>query len=215
MAMLDREKPRHETVMDVTEEQIARVYAQAFMGAAAKSPDATALVDEVVSLVGDVLDRFQQLDDVLRSELVSADEKQQLLDRLLSGRASELVLNFLKVLSAHGRLGLLRSIARILKKLDAARRGLTDVEVRVATPLDDPLRREIADRLRKMLGGEPVLHVVVDQSLIAGMVIRVGDRVYDSSVHTQLEHARRAMIERATERIETQPEKFMLAGADA
>jgi hypothetical protein len=45
------------------------------------------------------------------------------------------------------------------------------------------------------------------------MVIRVGDRVFDSSVHTQLEHARRAMIERATERIETQPEQFLLSTA--
>jgi F-type H+-transporting ATPase subunit delta len=106
-------------------------------------------------------------------------------------------------------LSLLSSIARILKKLDARRRGLTDVEVRVATSLDDGLRREIEGQLRKMLGGEPVLHEVVDPSLIAGMVIRVGDRVYDSSVHTQLEHARRAMIERATERIETQPERFI------
>ena len=208
MAKSEREKPRHETVMDVTEEQVAHVYAQAFMGVAAKSPDTTALVDEVASLVGDVVERFPQLEQTLRSELVSPDDKANLMDRVFGGRASAPVLNFLKVLSAHGRLSLLRPIARILKKLDAQRRGLTDVEVRVASSLDDGLRREIADRLRIMLGGEPVLHVLVDPSLIAGIVIRVGDRVYDSSVHTQLEHARRAMIERATERIETQPERF-------
>jgi F-type H+-transporting ATPase subunit delta len=213
MAKLDREKPKHETVMDVTEEQIARVYARAFMGVAAKSPNATALVDEVASIVDDVLESFPQLEQTLRSELVAPEEKERLLDRIFRGRASTEVLNFLKVLAAHGRLGLLRSIARILKKLDAQRRGLTDVEVRVATPLDDRLKREIEDRLRKTLGGEPVLHVAVDPSLIAGMVIRVGDRVYDGSVHTQLEHARRAMIDRATERIEMQPERFMLATA--
>ncbi len=211
MAKLDREKPKHETVMDVTEERIARVYAQAFMGVAAKSPDATALVDEVASIVDDVLERFSQLDAAFRSELVVPEKKAQLIERIFRGRASTHVLNFLKVLSAHGRLGLLRSIARILKTLDAARRGLTDVEVRAATPLDEPLQREIADRLRKTLGREPVLHVVVDPALIAGLVIRVGDRVYDGSVQTQLEHARRAMIERATERIETQPDQFIAA----
>jgi F-type H+-transporting ATPase subunit delta len=203
------EKPRRDTVMDVTEEQIARVYAQAFMGAATKRRDATTLVDEVGSLVEDVLQRFPELEQTLRSELVSPEDKAKLMDRVFGNRASTTVLNFLKVLSAHGRLSLLSSIARILKKLDARRRGLTDVEVRVATSLDDGLRREIEGQLRKMLGGEPVLHEVVDPSLIAGMVIRVGDRVYDSSVHTQLEHARRAMIERATERIETQPERFI------
>ena len=56
-----------------------------------------------------------------------------------------------------------------------------------------------------------MLHVTVDPSLIAGIVVRVGDRVYDGSVRTQLEHVRRAMIDRATEQIETQPERFMVA----
>ncbi|MEX0610771.1 MAG: ATP synthase F1 subunit delta [Pirellulales bacterium] len=213
MAKPDREKPKHENVMDVTEEQIARVYAQAFMGVAAKSPNPTALVDEVESIVTDILERFPQLEHALRSELVAPEEKARLIDRIFQGRSTPEVLNFLKVLSAHGRLGLLRPIARILKKLDAVRRGLTDVEVRVAAPLDDALEREIEDRLRKTLGSEPVLHVVVDPSLIAGMVIRVGDRVYDGSVHTLLEHARRAMIDRATETIEMHADRFLSSSA--
>lgn len=212
MAISDREKPKHDTVMDVTEERIARVYALAFMEVAAKSPDATALVDEVTSLVEDVLNRSPQLDETFRSALVSSEQKERLLDRMLSGRASPPVLNFLKVLARHGRLAVLRPIARLLKKLDAERRGLTDVEVRVATPIDDALRAEIHNRLRKTMGGEPVLHVVVDPSLIAGMVIRVGDRVYDGSINTQLEYTRRAMIDRVTETIETAPERFVLTG---
>lgn len=211
MAKLDREKPQHDTVMDVTEERIARVYAIAFMEVAAKSADATALVDEFTSLVTDVVGRFPRLDETLRSALVSHEQKEQLLDRMLSGRASAPVLNFLKVLARHGRLALLRPIARLLTKLDAERRGLTDVEVRVATPIDDALQEEILNRMRKTLGGEPVLHVFVDPALIAGMVIRVGDRVYDGSVHTQLEFARRAMIDRVTETIETAPERFVTA----
>ena len=213
MAKLDREKPKHETVMDVTEEQIARVYAQAFMGVAAKSPNATALVDEVASIADDVLESFPQLDQILRSELIAPEVKERLIDRVFRGRASTEVLNFLKVLSAHRRLGLLRSIARILKKLDAARRGLVDVEVRVAAPPDGGLLQEIENRLRKTFGGEPVLHVIVDPSLIAGMVIRIGDRVYDGSVHTQLERARRAMIERTTETIEMHADRFLSSSA--
>jgi F-type H+-transporting ATPase subunit delta len=211
MAKLDREVPKHETVMDVREEQIARVYAQAFMGVAVKSRDPTALVGEVASLVEDVLGSFPQLDHTLRSELIAAEEKGRLLDRIFRGRTSDQVLNFLKVLAAHGRLSLLRPIARILKKLDAARRGLTEVEIRVAAPLEENLRQEIENRLRKTFRGEPVLQVAVDPSLIAGMIVRVGDRVYDSSLHTQLEQARRAMIERATETIEMHADRFLVS----
>jgi F-type H+-transporting ATPase subunit delta len=200
-----------ETVMDVTAEQIARVYAQAFMGVAAKSPNAESLVDEIGSVVADVLDRFPQLETTLRAELVSQEQKEQVIDRVFGRRASADVLNFLKVLSRHDRLNLLRPIARIVKRLHAERSGLTDVEVRVAAELDDGLRGEIEQRLQRALGTRPVLHVKMDPSLIAGIWIRVGDRVFDGSIRTQLEHARRHMIDRATERIETAPEKFLRA----
>jgi len=56
-----------------------------------------------------------------------------------------------------------------------------------------------------------VLRVTVDRSLIAGLVIRVGDRVYDGSVSTRFEMLRRAMVERAVERIETRRENFVVA----
>jgi F-type H+-transporting ATPase subunit delta len=134
-----------------------------------------------------------------------------MLGRVFGGRVSPQVLNFLKVLSKHGRLGHLRSIARLVAQLDAERRGVTDVEVRVARELADDIREEIQNRLRRVLGTEPVLHVKIDPELIAGIWVRVGDRVFDGSMRTQLEHTRRAMIDRATEIIETHPERFMKA----
>jgi F-type H+-transporting ATPase subunit delta len=205
------EKRKHDTVMDVTEERIARVYAQAFLAVASKSAQATELVDEVESLVVDVLEKFPRLNEVLRSEFIAGEVKQDLVDRLFGGRASVEVVNFLKVLAAHCRLGLLRSIARTLKKLYAQQRGLTDVEVRVAREVDDKLLQEIRVQLRKMLGSEPVVRAIVDPSLIAGMIVKVGDRVYDSSLETQLNLARRSMIERATDMIQARPDLFVEA----
>lgn len=206
-----REKAKHDTVMDVTEEQIARVYAQAFLGVAVKTDITDGLIEEVGSLVTDVLDKFPRLEEMLRSELISHEHKHAIFDRVFGQRASKEVLSFLKVLTIHNRLGLLRPIARILNHLYAEHRGLTDVEVCVARELDDALRQEIHDHLKTTLGKDPVLHVKVDPSLLAGMTIRVGDRVYDGSVRTQLDLARRAMIERAVDLIETQPERFMQA----
>jgi len=204
----EREKPKHDTVMDVTAEQVARVYAQAFMGAAVKSSDTTELVEQMAGLV-DVLDRSPRLEQVFQSALVSQEEKENTIQRVFGNRVSPVVLNFLKVLGRHGRLELLRPISRLVVKLDRERRGLTDVEVRVARELADDVRSEIHDRIRRALGTEPVLHVSIDPELIAGVWVRVGDRVFDGSIRTQLEHTRRAMVDRATEMIETQPERFM------
>jgi F-type H+-transporting ATPase subunit delta len=208
MATPEHVAPTHETVMDVTVEQVARVYAQAFLGVVSKLPNADALVEELSALVTEVLDRFPQLEKTLESSLVAPDQKEQLLDRVLGKAASKEVLNFLKVLSRHGRLELVRSIARLAKKLNDARHGRTDIEIRVAMPLEPAMRTEIEELVRRALQTEPVLNVTVDPSLLAGIVIRVGDRVYDGSVHTRLEHVRAAMIGRATEQIETRPERF-------
>jgi F-type H+-transporting ATPase subunit delta len=209
MANAVAEKPKHETVMDVTGDEVARGYAVAFWNVAAKSSNAGSLVEELSSFTTDVLDKYPALDESLRSAIVRHEQKAAMLDRLFSQRLSVELLTFLKVMSRHGRLGLVRSAARIVRKLYAEQQGMTDVDVVVASPLADNLKNEIQAKLRATLGREPVLHVKVDPSLIAGIVIRVGDRVYDSSVNTQFNLARKAMIERAVDLIETQPEKFL------
>jgi F-type H+-transporting ATPase subunit delta len=209
MASTQSEKPKHDTVMDVTEEQIARVYAQAFLAVAAKTPNTADLVEEVKTLVTEVLDKFPNLAQTLHSALIPHDEKMRMLDRVFGGHISTEVMNFLKVLSKHSRLALLRSAARQIKRLYAEQQGQMDVEVRVAKAIDERLQNEIHSKLAASLGKEPLLHVVVDPSLIAGMVIRVGDRVYDGSVNTQFNLARKAMIDRATELIETDSKRFL------
>lgn len=208
MAKGERAHARHETVMDITAERIARVYAQAFLSVAAKHAATGQLVEEIGSLVDDVLDKFPRLDETLRTALVSQEHKEQILDRVFGSRAAVEVLNFLKVLSRHNRLELLRPVSRWIAKFYAEQQNRTDVEIRVATELEEHLLRDIQQQLEKTLGKEPRLTVIVDPSLVAGMVVRVGDRVYDGSVGTQLRNYRKAMIARAAEMIETQPEKF-------
>jgi F-type H+-transporting ATPase subunit delta len=213
MSQPDREKPTHDNVMDVTEERIARVYAEAFLGAVATSSQAAETVAEFESFVNDVLANIPQLEATLRSEFIDAEQKENLLGRILGGRSSTEMLNFLKVLAIRGRLGLLRPIARILRKLYDEQSGRVNVEVRVASELDSGIQRELQERLRVRFKLEPMMKVVVDPSLIAGIVIRVGDKVYDGSVKTRFEMLRKAIIERASQVIETHPDRFIATGA--
>jgi F-type H+-transporting ATPase subunit delta len=209
MSQPERVTPKHETVMDVTVEQLARVYALAFLGAIAELPNGDDLVQEYLSLVTDVLDCYPQLEKTLESSLVSPEQKEQLLDRIFGKAASTQVLNFLKVVTRHGRLELLRPIARQVAKLHQERSGFQDVEIRVAAELDSDILEHIGARIQKAINMQPVMNVKVDPSLVGGIVVRVGDRLFDGSLRTQLEHVRHAMIERATEHIETQREKFI------
>jgi F-type H+-transporting ATPase subunit delta len=197
--------------MDVTAERLAHVYAEAFWGAALKQADPSAAVDELRSVVTEALDKFPGFETILASALVDPEAKAGLIDRVFGKRLSPTVLNFLKVLSGHDRLGLLRLVVKESKHFLRDHLGQVDVDVRVAAPLDDTLRGELLERLRTHGPREPILHVTVDPEIVGGIIIKVGDRVYDGSLRTRFEMAKRAIISRASDLIETKPELFIQA----
>ncbi len=193
---------------DVGVRHVGDVYAEALLGAAEKAGQAEAVLAELDSLLADVLDPFPKLERILASALVSHEEKVGILDRTLGRRASPLVLNFLKVVSRHGRLDCLRAIHRQARELYDQMRGRVPVRVSTATPLAPGLARRIADNLRKLLDGEPILDQRVDPGLIGGIVVRVGDTVYDASVANQLNTVRQQMIDRTAHEIQTRRDRF-------
>jgi F-type H+-transporting ATPase subunit delta len=198
----------HETVFDVGVERLARVYAKAALDAAGGRAEQDALMSELDSLRTDVLDRQPKLIELFASELVSEGEKLALIDRVFGGRASTLLLNVLKVLNEHGRLGMVRDVIAAARKLWETRSGRLPVHLETANPLSPELEQELLASLTKVLGADPIVSASINPDLIAGFVIRVGDRVFDGSVRTRLEAMRKGMIARATEAIQLTPQRF-------
>src|SRR5262245_2174222 len=102
-------KPKTRAV-NVGAQRVASLYAKAFLGAAEKSGKTAEAVEELSS-VSALLEQCPQLEAVLASALVAAEEKLQLLDRILGSKLSPLVLDFLKVVGRRDRLDLVRTIA--------------------------------------------------------------------------------------------------------
>jgi F-type H+-transporting ATPase subunit delta len=198
----------HETVFDVSAERLARVYAKAALDAAGGRAAQDALMAELESLRTDVLDRQPKLLELFASELVSEGEKLAVVDRVFGGRASTLLVNVLKVLTKHGRLGMIRDIIAAARKLWETRSGRLPVHLETANALSPELEQELLASLTKVLGADPIVSASINPELIAGFVIRVGDRVYDGSVRTRLEAMRKGMIARATEAIQQTPQHF-------
>ena len=193
---------------DVTAERIGAVYAEAFLGMASGAGRAAELIEEFDSLIDDVLAAFPALAGTLASGLVSHEEKVGILDRVLGGRASREMLNFLKVVSHHGRLAELRVIHREVRKQYETVLGHVPVQVSTAVPLDDQQADALAGALRAVVHGEPVIERITDPGLIGGMVVRVGDTVYDASVVAQLEIVRQQMIDRSAHEIQSRRDRF-------
>jgi F-type H+-transporting ATPase subunit delta len=194
--------------VDIGQQQLALVYARALLGAAEEAGVMDAVAEELASLVSDVLDVSPQFEELLASRLIDHDERIGILDRTLGTQASPLVLNFLKVVSRHERLDCLRAICRVTQSLYDEKKGRIAVRVSTATPIDESLVSQLTVALRDMLGGDPRLELVTEPDLIGGVVLRVGDTVYDGSVATQLQSTRRQMISRSIHEIQSGRDRF-------
>ena len=188
--------------------QIARVYAGAFLDAAKSTVGADAALEEGQSFVDDVLAKNGEFDRMLVSPTLRRDDKLKLIERVVKGRGSEFFTNFLKVLARHDRLDLLPTILQAARIQNERTSGRKRVSVRTAKPLSDESRRAISDRLRSVFAFEPILEAVTDASLIGGMVIRVDDTVYDSSLRTRLKQLRSRLRERSLHEIQTGRNRF-------
>lgn len=202
-----------ETVLDVDQEQLARTYAKAFL-AATESMDQDDLVEELQSLVVDVLDKFPDFDFNLTSNFLSHEEREELIDKVLGSRASATVVNLLKTLSRNGRPGMVRPIVRTVRKLYGERQGRHEVRVYAPQELSGDLLAGLQQALQTRLGVTADFHFHVKPELIGGMVVQVGDTVFDGSVRSTLERARQKMVMQAIEAIETRPETFIADSAE-
>jgi F-type H+-transporting ATPase subunit delta len=198
-----------EAIIDVGKEQLARTYAKAFL-AATESLDQAGLVEELDSLVADVLDKFPDFNFHLTSDFLSHDERVELIDVVLGGRASAPVVNLLKVLSQNHRLGMLMLLVRTIHKLYGEMNGRHEVRVYVPEVLSADLQQGLRQALQTRLGVEADFHFHIKPELIGGMVVQVGDTVFDGSVRTTLERARQQMVMRAIDAIESRPDKFII-----
>ncbi|MDR1493547.1 MAG: ATP synthase F1 subunit delta [Planctomycetaceae bacterium] len=198
-----------ELAADVGVEKIARMYAEAFLGAVeAKGESLDAAVDEFISFIADVLNAHAKFEAVLTSTVIPADKKISTIDRVFAEKASPLFLRFLKVLAIHGRLEIVRAVYREVVKLNDKRKGRIPVTVTTAAELPSDLFDGLAERLRAKLGGEPIIQNTVDPDVIGGIVVRVGDTIYDGSIASQLLNVRQNIIDRSAHEIQSRRDCF-------
>ena len=157
---------------DVGVEHIATVYAKALLGAARDDDQLAAVVEEYDELLADVLDKYPKLEMLLGTALVSINEKNGIIDRTFGGRASPLMVEFLKVVARHERLDCLRAIHHQTHIMYDRMRRRVPVEITTAVPVSAAEAKSIVDGIRAKIEGEPVLKQTVDPDLIGGAVIR-------------------------------------------
>ena len=193
---------------DVNAEKIAEVYAEAYLNAVTgQGGSVDDAVAEFASFVG-VLKSQPKFEAVLVSAMITTDEKVALLEKAIAKKASVLFWNFLQTVAQRNRLDLLLPIFSQTQILLDERQKRIPVTITTATEVDSQLFSALSEKLRNILGGEPIIRSVIDPEVIGGLVVRVGDTIYDASVSTQLHNVCRQMIERSAQEIQHRRESF-------
>jgi F-type H+-transporting ATPase subunit delta len=196
------------TVFDDKQPEVTRSYAEALLAAAEGEGQADAVLDELDELVADVIREQPRFSAILASPTLPAEVKDRILRDTFEHRAQPLVVRFLRVLNRHGRLGQLAAIVRAARAIWDRKQNRRPVLVRSAVALDDAEREALRDRLGRMLAATPLLSFEVDAALIGGLVVQVGDDVYDASVRSRLEQLRHRLIEGKTHEIQSRRDQF-------
>jgi F-type H+-transporting ATPase subunit delta len=197
--------------MDVGTERIARVYAEALLRAAEDRHQVDDALAELDSLIRDVFRAAPEWELFLSSGAVGRDRKTAVIRSVFEGRASELLVNFLLVLNDHERLDLLRAIVEAYRELRDEKAGRVAVMVRSAVPLPADQRERLIQELRETFQKEPVIETQLDPDILGGVVVRVGDWVYDQSVKSKLENIRNQLIARSSHEIQSGRDRFSSA----
>lgn len=175
---------------------VARRYAQALTQEAQSTGQLDA-VDADVALLAETLEGSRDLRFALTSPVVSQPKKAAVLDRLFGDKVSALTGRFVKLLVAKQRDGQIPAILDAYRQLRDERTGTVEARVRTAQPLSDAERGQLQAALEARSGKTVRMGVEVDPSLVGGLVVRLGDIVYDRSVKHQLESLRGQLAERA------------------
>jgi F-type H+-transporting ATPase subunit delta len=197
------------------EAQLGVIYAKALLAVTERAGVSESAVEELSSLARDVFPKVPGLKFALSSPRMPLAEKEAVLDKAFGAssntRMTPQLLTFLKVVARHGRLEYVGEISRAaVKQLDLLRNRL-EIVVRTASPLSSDDLAHLQSRLSAKLKADVRISVEIRPELIGGIVIKVGDTLYDASVTSQLAKMRTETIAKTVEAIRTQSARFAAA----
>lgn len=176
-------------------EEIARVYAEALFDVAKEKDE----LDEVQQQLGEVADAISSDRDLqvfFFSPYFSSSEKRDGISLAISGANTELT-NFLELLAEKHRMPVLFRIRKRFDELWAKENKRLTVRVISAVELDSGVVEQVGREIERQTGQTIELESEVDEGIIGGLVLQVGNMVLDASIHNRLEKLRKEVAQAA------------------
>lgn len=184
-------------IIDQPPEAVDKIYALSLFELA-ETQGGRALLEEVADEVEQLREgrsRDPQVQEFFRSRIIPAPVKAGVLQRALGGKIHRLVLNLMLLLAKKERLDRAQRVFDAFDQLMQERFGKVEVDVYTRFPLGEGELGALRDRLQAVLKREPIMHAYIDESMIGGIKLQIGDKMMDASVATTLRRMREQLLE--------------------
>jgi len=169
----------------------------------AREKDRIEPVQEQLHRLGSVFDQDQRFRLFLDTPMVSGRQRWQFFQQTLTGWADQLLMGLLAVLVRRNRTGLLRRIVEAFDACVDEYAGRVPMTLITAQPLLNHQLLRLEEVLQRFTGKQPILHVSVDESLLGGFIVRVGDLQIDGSVRRKLQRWRQQLLMRGEDELQS------------
>lgn len=170
----------------MSSQTVARRYASALADAVLAGGEAREIQDELIRWER-MIQKSELLREVLSNPTINYDQKRSVLEEMIRRtRVRPPNANFLRILLKNQRLTELSEINKKFAQVLDERSGVVAAEVTTARPIPDDIQRALEQQLVSITGKKVRFSFATDETIIGGMIARIGSTVYDGSVRNQL-----------------------------
>jgi F-type H+-transporting ATPase subunit delta len=164
-------------------------YAKAVLSLATDQKAAD-VVNSDMKIIAETISSSDELNQMLQSPVVRSSDKKALLASVFS-KVNQNTSNLVDTLIANKRLALLNDVATSYVHLYDQLRGSQVATVTTAVPLTADLKTKVLAKVKELTGKEAEVENIIDESILGGFILRVGDIQYNASISNKLEKLKR------------------------
>ena len=172
---------------------VAKVYANSIFDIA-KEKNILPQIEEELRVVSDVFKEEDNFRNYLNAPGINNDSKKGIIEKVFAGKISEYIVNLLKLLIDNGRQSAVSEIYEAFVELNDIANNRQRITVITQSNLDSSLLNKIKADVGTKLGKEVIVTEQVDESILGGIIIKIGDLVIDGSLAKGLKNIRRNLL---------------------
>lgn len=203
-------------LFDVPPEAVDKVYA-ASLFELAEAQGGQERLEDLLGEMQELVELTRQMPDLgefMASRIVATEDRQKSLEQMFRGQISDLLLNFMQILNRKERLSRLIAIVNAFDHMVQERFGRVEVDVYTPTVLGDERVAQLKQELQDALKREPVIHAYVEENMLGGIKLQVGDKLIDASLRTRLRKMREKIVDEGGTLMKTRFEQSFEGGIE-